>query len=144
MFGHDSPRLPGIRPVVLAATLPSNKFYLYILPRVWKFFSNLRSDHDKSVDVVDTLNALSSMVFLCHLVKPNRMCNYLCRLSRFLSGFLFIHQMELFYPFKQEDPIMAFYYSFWTSRCFSFASWELFFIISSSLVPDLLLLVPWL
>ena len=37
MFGLDSPRLLGSRPAVLAATLPSNKFYLlYILPCVWK------------------------------------------------------------------------------------------------------------
>ena len=28
MFGVDSPRLLGSRPAVLAATLPSNKFYL--------------------------------------------------------------------------------------------------------------------
>ena len=49
MFGLDSPRLLGSRPAVLAATLPSNKFYLlYILPCVWKFFSNPRLDHDKS------------------------------------------------------------------------------------------------
>ena len=47
MFGLDSPRLLGSLPVVMAATLPSNKFYLlYILPYVWKFFSNLRSDHN--------------------------------------------------------------------------------------------------
>ena len=47
MFGLYSPRLLGSRPAVLAATLTSNKFYLlYILPCVWKFFSNPRSDHD--------------------------------------------------------------------------------------------------
>ena len=46
MFRLGSPRLLGSRPAVLAATLPSNKFYLlYILPCVWKFFSNPRSDH---------------------------------------------------------------------------------------------------
>ena len=48
MFRLDSPRLLGSRPAVLAATLPANKFYiLYILPCVWNFFSNPRSDHDK-------------------------------------------------------------------------------------------------
>ena len=48
MFGLDSPGLLGSRPALLAATLPSNKFYLlYILPCVWKFFSNPRLDHDK-------------------------------------------------------------------------------------------------
>ena len=41
----------------------------------------------ESVDIVDTLNTLNSMLFLCHLVNPNRMCSDLCRLSRFLSGF---------------------------------------------------------
>ena len=47
MFGLNSPRLLGSRPAVLAASLPSNKFYLlYILPCVWKFFSNPLSDHD--------------------------------------------------------------------------------------------------
>ena len=47
MFRLNSPRLLGSRPAVLAATLPSNKFYLlYILPYVWKFFSNWRLDHD--------------------------------------------------------------------------------------------------
>ena len=47
MFGLDSPRLLGSRPAGLAVTLLSNKFYLlYILPCVWKFFSNLRLDHD--------------------------------------------------------------------------------------------------
>ena len=43
----DSPRLLGSRPTVLVATLPSNKFYLlYVLPCVWRFFSNPCSDHD--------------------------------------------------------------------------------------------------
>ena len=47
MIGLDSPRLLGSRPSVLAATLPSNKFcLLYILPCVWKFFSNPRSYDD--------------------------------------------------------------------------------------------------
>ena len=48
MFGLYSPGLLGIRPAVLAVTLPSNKScLLYILPCVWKFFSNPRSDHDR-------------------------------------------------------------------------------------------------
>ena len=50
MFGLDSPRLLGSWPAVLAATLPSNKFYLlYILPYVWKFFSSPHSDHNKKL-----------------------------------------------------------------------------------------------
>ena len=52
MFGLDSPRLLGSWPAVLAATLPSNKFCLpYILPCVWKFFSNPCSDHHTSLVV---------------------------------------------------------------------------------------------
>ena len=48
MFRVGSPRLLGSRPAVLAATVPSNKFHpLYVLPCVWKFFSNLRLDHDR-------------------------------------------------------------------------------------------------
>ena len=48
MFGLNSPRLLESQPAVLAAMLPSNKFYLlYILPFVWKFFSKLHWDHDK-------------------------------------------------------------------------------------------------
>ena len=47
MFGLDPRRLLGSLPAVLAATLPSNKFcLLYILPCVWKFFSNPFSDHN--------------------------------------------------------------------------------------------------
>ena len=50
MFRLNSPRLLGSQPAVLAVTLPSNKFYLlYILPYVWKLFSNPRLDHDKIV-----------------------------------------------------------------------------------------------
>ena len=46
----DFPWLPGSQRTVLAVTLLFNKPYLpYILPCVWKFFSNPRLDHDKII-----------------------------------------------------------------------------------------------
>ena len=77
MFGLDSPRLLGSLPVVMAATLPSNKFYLlYILPYVWKFFSNLRSDHDTLGCILQNWEIFSyapmkeKMIFYCNTAWP--------------------------------------------------------------------------
>ena len=72
MFGLDSPRLLGSWTTVLAATLPSNKFYLlYILPCVWKFFSNPRSDHDtNSFRNVGEFNSFSCFAFGPSIFKP--------------------------------------------------------------------------
>ena len=56
----DFPWLPGSRLTVLAATLLFNKFYLpYILPCVWKFFSNPCSDHDTCHSVMPPYLLLS-------------------------------------------------------------------------------------
>ena len=78
MFRLDSPRLLGSRPSVLAAPLPSNKFYLlyillYILPHVWKFFSNPRSEHDiREEDIELHIRSVSftlNFVFYCFCFK---------------------------------------------------------------------------
>ena len=50
MFGVGSLRLLGSQPAVLAVTITFNKFHLlYILPCVWKFFSNPLSDHNRYI-----------------------------------------------------------------------------------------------
>ena len=68
MFGLDSPRLLGSRPALLAVTLPSNKFYLlYILPCVWKFFSNPRLDHDNYLSIRSLILKIpESIIIKCY------------------------------------------------------------------------------
>ena len=95
----DFPWLPGRWPAVLAATVLFNKLYLpYILPCVWKFFSNLRSDHDSfhhrfnsSMKMNMYSQSLSSShfsSFLLLLSGQNR------KIGRFESTFLGIYMLN--------------------------------------------------
>ena len=93
MFGLDPRRLLGSLPAVLAATLPSNKFcLLYILPCVWKFFSNPPLDHNNEYAI--NLSALfikrsdqlqeparSQASFLCIKITTAYLTGYPCTLD---------------------------------------------------------------
>ena len=66
------PWLPACRPAVLTATLLFNKLYLpYILPCVWKFFSNPYSDHNILVARMGiSLGGISSPTSSSHSLGP--------------------------------------------------------------------------
>ena len=94
----DFPWLPGSRSAVLAVTLLFNKLYPpYILPCVWKYFSNPHSDHNRKQRNSQRVESgikgkrnisyyrIKENFYHCHTINGSGLCNVNVRLSAFLT-----------------------------------------------------------